>query len=143
MTTKKKSRYQIGIDCGVKTGFSIWDSQEKKFVEISTLQIHQAIIRILELQKKDTSFTVWIEDARLRKWYGNNSDAKKQGAGSVKRDSKIWEDFCKDLEIEYHLIAPKNNKTKLDAFQFKNLTGCEMRTTEHSRDASMLVFGRN
>ena len=32
-----------------------------------------------------------IEDARLRKWYGNAGREELQGAGSVNRDASIWE----------------------------------------------------
>lgn len=37
-----------------------------------------------------------IEDARLRKWYGNAGREELQGAGSVNRDASIWETRCKE-----------------------------------------------
>ena len=64
-----------------------------------------------------------------------------QGVGSVKRDASIWEAFLKDLGIEYEMVAPKRNVTKLTQERFKAITGWGKRTNEHSRDAAMLIYG--
>ncbi len=66
---------------------------------------------------------------------------KQQGAGSVKRDCKIWEDFLTDLDIPFEMVAPRKGMTKYSAAAFKKLTGYEGKTSEHARDAAMLVFG--
>lgn len=50
--------------------------------------------------------------------------------------------FCEELGVECRKIAPKHNTTKLSASQFKVLTGWQGRTSDHARDAAMLVFGR-
>ena len=47
-----------------------------------------------------------IEDARLRKWYGNAGREELQGAGSVNRDASIWETRCKEQRIDYRTISP-------------------------------------
>ena len=85
---------------------------------------------------------VIFEDARLRKWYGSKSDAKLQGAGSVKRDSSIWEDFLKDKGIPFQGIHPLQGLTKLTSVYFKRITKWDGKTSEHSRDAAMLVIGK-
>lgn len=82
-----------------------------------------------------------IEDARLRRWFGKTSREVLQGAGSIKRDCKIWEEFFELHDLPFEFVAPKNNKTKLDAKLFSNMTGCKLRTNEHERDAAMLVYG--
>lgn len=46
-----------------------------------------------------------------------------------------------EQDIPYELVAPRDNRTKLSALQFRNLTGWPARTTEHGRDAAMLVYG--
>ena len=66
---------------------------------------------------------------------------KLQGVGSVKRDASIWEDYLTDLGIEFEMVAPKRNVTKLSQDRFKAMTGWKNRTNEHGRDAAMLVFG--
>lgn len=135
----------IGIDTGTHTGFAAWDGRGKQFLAIETLPLHAALLRVHTLAKEQP-VEVWYEDARQRKWYGNNTAAKDrarlQGAGSVKRDSTIWEEALTDWGIPFHKIPPCANMTKLSAERFRNLTGWTGRTNEHSRDAAMLVWGR-
>lgn len=134
----------IGIDTGVHTGFAVWHSDTKYLAEVSTLTITQAMERvkmIADIRGKD-NIRLFIEDARKRKWFGNAGREKLQGAGSVKRDSRIWEDWCREQGLQYRMVAPKNNRTKLTASQFKLLTKWMGATSEHARDAALLVFGR-
>ncbi len=138
-----KPRYYIGIDTGVNTGYSVWDSGKKQLLAVETLTITQALGRVLGMfhQYEDKVY-VYIEDARKRNWFGNAGREQLQGAGSIKRDAKIWEDFCKENKINFEMVAPKNNTTKVSADYFKKLTKWDLRTTEHSRDAAMLVYNR-
>lgn len=129
----------IGIDTGTHTGFAVWDG--RKFCEVSTLKIHQAMDRV-RYYKGQGEVRVFFEDARKRKWYGNNAQAKKQGAGSVKRDSAIWQEFLSDEGIDFLPVHPLKGMTKMTDMQFKYLTGWKGRTSNHARDAGMLVFGR-
>ncbi len=131
----------IGIDVGTKTGYAVWNKDTQGFEEIQTLKIHQALDSVLEYHKLyGDKLYVRFEDARLRKWFGNSGREKLQGAGSIKRDSVIWEDFLKDNLINYEAVAPKNNSTKLSKEQFEKITKYKGRTSEHARDAAMLVF---
>lgn len=133
----------IGIDTGVKTGFACIENGELTHVE--TLNIIQA----LELAKQKIDFAksaelpckIYIEDARKRTWFTGGKE-KAQGAGSIKRDAKIWEEFCEHYQVDYELIAPKDNITKLSREVFKEITGWTGRTSEHSRDATMLIFNK-
>lgn len=140
-----KYAYYIGIDCGVNTGICVWNKILKKIQYINTLPIHKAMDEVKYWQRNGGIF-VRIEDARLRKWIPRQKNEKaergrREGAGSVKRDAKIWEDFLADLGIPYESVAPQNNKTKVDAEYFKKLTGYDKRTNTHERDAAMLVVG--
>jgi hypothetical protein len=139
-----KPRYIIGIDSGVNTGIAIWDKQEKKFVDITTTMIHRAMDAVKKWHEANISnpIHVRVEDARQRKWFGNSGREQLQGAGSIKRDAGIWEDFLKDLGISYEMVAPKNNSTKLTSATFKQITKWEKSTNEHNRDAAMLVYGK-
>lgn len=131
----------IGIDTGTHTGFAVWDSGLKTFLEVKTLMLHQALEKV-RLYNDMNKVSVYVEDARKRKWFGDTGREKLKGAGSVCRDAKIWEEFCLDHKIEFVMVAPKNNRTKLSAKQFVWLTGWKERTSEHARDAGMLVFGK-
>lgn len=138
----------IGIDPGTHTGFAVWDTRQGAFLRLETLPLHRALdeARKLALMCRDEwreSVQVVFEDARQRKWYGTgNANAKLQGAGSVKRDCAIWEAMLKDYGIPYIAKAPVKGATKVSADYFRTISGWQERTTEHSRDAAMLVIGR-
>jgi hypothetical protein len=137
-----KYDYVIGIDPGVNSGFALWDCKAKKLVSLRTNKIHYAMNSVTVLCNKSSSnVLVRVEDARKRKWFGKNSDAKMQGAGSVKRDCTIWEDFLTDLGVDFEMVDPKNNKTKWSADVFKKVTKYDGRTSQHSRDAAGLCLG--
>lgn len=129
----------IGIDVGTHTGVAVWDSEQQIFLSVETMKIHSAMELVLSYPKED--IVVLFEDARQRKWFGSNSNAKLQGAGSVKRDSSIWEDFLNDKGIKYRAIAPIKGGTKWTAERFKNILGWRGKTSEHSRDAALMVYG--
>lgn len=134
--------FYIGIDPGTHTGMAVWDSKEGKFLSLETLPIHRAMVEVMNL-RIGREILVVFEDARQRKWYGKgNTNAKLQGAGSVKRDCAIWEDFCKDYGIPFRAIPPVKGATKITPEYFKLISHYQGRTSEHSRDAAMLVIGR-
>jgi len=136
----------IGIDTGVKTGLAVWSCRAQKFLEIKTLKLHQAMRSVRQYKTAAEAgfykgLIVRFEDARLRKWYGSNSNTKLQGAGSIKRDAKIWEDYLTDMMITFEAVAPAKGMTKMSPDPFKALTKWQEKTSEHSRDAALLVFG--
>lgn len=138
----------IGIDCGKNTGFAVWESECKAFDAIATLPIHQALERARKLHKVyGDDLCIVFEDARQRKWIPQEKNASQyrgrlQGAGSVKRDATIWEDFCKDLGIRYEAVPPHKGMTKWSAETFANITGWQGKTSEHARDAALLVYAK-
>lgn len=141
----------IGIDPGTHTGVAVWDSREGKFLSLETLPIHRALEKVKEMSHPfwhmdrlyHDDIQVVFEDARQRTWFGHgDTSAKLQGAGSVKRDCSIWEDFCKDYGIPFQAKPPVKGATKVSAEYFKMISHYTGRTSEHSRDAAMLVIGR-
>lgn len=138
----------IGIDTGVNTGFAVWGTEKQAFDRIECLKIHAAMKIVLNtiLANPFIETVVRFEDARQRRWIPDTHDirremGRRQGAGSVKRDCQIWEDFLSDNGVRFEMIAPKNNATKMNGDVFKNLTKWPKRTNSHERDAAMLVFG--
>jgi hypothetical protein len=141
----------IGIDPGVHTGFASWDATEGKFRDVLSLSIHRAMERV----KDQAVFTaqsmlVIFEDARMRTWFGSADErqrkygaAIREGVGSVKRDCSIWEEFLQDFDIPYQANKPITHGTKWTPEYFKRTTGWQGRTSEHARDAGVLVFGIN
>lgn len=134
----------IGIDPGTHTGIAIWDTREGRFLSLETLPIHQALVKVMVWKDNvGNDLQVVFEDARQRTWFGHgDTNAKLQGAGSVKRDCSIWEDFCRDYNISYWAKPPIKGATKVSSSYFKTISHWPGRTSEHSRDAAMLVIGR-
>lgn len=133
------SLYYIGIDPGKNTGIAIWNSSNKSFIKLDTVLIHEAFDIVMGIKKGNIK--IIFEDARLRTWYGNATKERLQGVGSIKRDCTIWEDFLLAKSIPYSKQKPKSGMTKWDADYFKKITGWTERTSEHSRDAAILVYG--
>lgn len=142
--SKYKNKILVGIDAGVNTGLA--RIQNGHLVAVRTFNIIEAMEYIKTLsdycKKYRHPLTIYIEDARQRKWFGNKGREVLQGVGSVKRDCGIWEEFCLYYNIDFELIAPKHNRTKTTAQEFKHITGWKNRTSEHGRDAAMLIWGR-
>ena len=138
----------IGIDCGHDTGLAVWDSRDKEFQAVATLKIHRALDAVRSWNEEHPGEVVVVfEDARERRWFPRERDdseyrGRLMGAGSVKRDAVIWQDFLADHEIPFISQAPHKGLTKWDAPTFAAVTGWTGRTSNHARDAALLVFGR-
>ena len=132
----------IGIDPGLHTGLAVFNCKEKKLIIVTSTTITDAIWTVLNYHRTSLKIGVIVEDARQRKWFGSKGKEALQGAGSIKRDCQIWEDFSKEINCEFQMQPPKKGMTKYDANAFKKLTGWQGRTNSHSRDAAMLVFGK-
>ena len=133
----------IGIDTGTHTGLAVWDDKKRELTSLETLPIHKALSRVLAISGSE-EVRVIFEDARQRTWFGKDksSNAKLQGAGSIKRDCSIWEDFLTDYEIPFQAVPPQKGCTKWTEEYFKMVTGWKGKTSNHARDAAVLVFGR-
>lgn len=141
------SKYIIGIDPGVNTGFCVWDMREGRIRSIASYKIHEAMDAVMIWHRSGELEGVIFEDARLRVWFGSQPRGGKsdigrlQGAGSVKRDCQIWADFLAGSGIKCHAISPQGKGAKACAQDFARITGVTARINEHARDAGMLVFG--
>ena len=143
LSEQQIQKAKIGIDTGVNTGVAVWKDGELLAVESMT--ITQAMRFIQDFDNKRGIVKLYIEDAR--KWIGFHgktkaTQARLQGAGSVKRDAKIWEDWCKENGYEVVFVKPMGKGLKKSADEFKRITGWQGRTNEHARDAAMIVYGR-
>lgn len=134
--------YCIGIDPGTKTGLCVWQPETKAIRQIRTVKIHEAMEGVTYWAKNNPGkVIVVVEDAR-QATFGRQIDFHKaQGAGSVKRDCAIWDDFLEFLKVDYRMVRPKKASTKLSVPAFKSITKHTGTTSNHARDACMLVFG--
>lgn len=134
-------QFYIGIDCGVNTGLACWWKKEKQLSCVTTVKIHVAMDLIRQWHRTRGGMLVRVEDARQATWMRNGDVHKAQGAGSVMRDASIWEGFLEDLGVDYEMVRPRKEFTKWKEDAFKSLTKFEGRTSEHARDAALLVYG--
>lgn len=132
----------IGIDPGVHTGFAIWNKSEKK-LELKTIKLHQGFDLIRTL-KADIS-TVVIENPNLWNYFTDHKAARArlQGAGSVKRDFKAWQEFFADEGIPFIAVRPdkKRNQLAENKDHFARITGFKGQSSGHARVAAMLIIG--
>ena len=136
-----KHYYAIGIDPGVKTGIAVWNITEQRFDAVISMGIIHAFDFVLNSVGPKEHIKIRFEDARARTWFGSSGRERLQGAGSIKRDCKIWQEFCEFHGIYYEPVKPQAGGTKWNAELFKKRTKWQARTNEHSRDAACLVFG--
>lgn len=137
----------IGIDPGMHTGLAVWDTSSRQFLEIRCSGIVDAMDYLDDLASNQGIGLVVFEDARQRTWIPREKDIRQlkgraMGAGSVKRDCSIWEEWCSARGIQFIASRPKTGMTKLTDAYFRGITGYDRRTNEHGRDAAMLVFQR-
>lgn len=137
----------IGIDPGMHTGLAVWDTSSRQFLDIRCSGIVSAMDYLDDIAYNRGIGLVVFEDARQRTWIPREKDlaqvkGRAMGAGSVKRDCSIWQEWCEARSIQYIASRPKTGMTKLTDAYFRGITGYDRRTNEHGRDAAMLVFQR-
>jgi len=151
-----KPVFCIGIDPGTHTGVAIWNTERGKFIHYSTGTIYEQLRNVEAFIKDhswmDTPSQLVFEDARKRKKVptdaqGNYDTSRLQGAGSVKRDSAIWQECCEAWAKKYNNftwrgVAPngKTNslaKNKEAAKRNLEITG---QVSEHALCAAFLVW---
>lgn len=140
-TAKKKYKYVIGIDPGTHTGLAVYDTEEGKLIEVSTLKIFDAFIRIY-FYRIFGDILLRVENPNTWKPFRQKDHYSKiQGAGSIKRDFAIWKSFADENHIDFEGVSLQSTLKKLNATTFKQLTKWEGKTSTHARDAAMLCFG--
>lgn len=144
----------IGIDPGVHTGFAIWLSHEKRFEVMETINFWLTIEKLEHIEHVERFLpnpersTVVLENPSVNKPTFHHGQSGRhvrekisQNVGMNKREGQLIEQYCLDNNIKLMLVAP-NRKGKLNADSFKQITRWSTQTSQHARDAAMLVFGR-
>jgi hypothetical protein len=130
----------IGIDPGKNTGVAM--ARNGRLEECTSMAIHDAMEYVINWRNQPAGHELLVrfEDARQRKWFGDKGGEAKQGAGSIKRDCTIWQDFLIAKCIAYDAVAPKAGATKWPANWLATAYGWTSRTNEHGRDAAVLAM---
>ncbi len=130
----------MGIDPGTHTGIAIY--RAGALADLQTIEPFQ-LVEVIE-----TVFPTRVvyEDSRLQShtWSRNLSAAAQlkvaRDVGQIDAWCRLIVATCERLGIPAHSISPKAKGAKLDAGQFKALTGWSGRSNEHTRDAAALAW---
>jgi len=136
------SKFLIGIDPGKDTGFAVYDTDEKAFVLCKKYSFWEAIEKLAYY--KTFGFLAYVELPKTKHvWHSGakNQNAKNRTAvnvGSVIREAELIVEWLEREEVEHKTVAPKG---KVNDAVFRKLTGWPGRTSQHARDAGMLLVG--
>lgn len=135
----------IGIDPGTNTGITIYDCDNKEYITCETMLITNAVILIEKIISERTPVLITVEDAREI----SGDASKKLGAGSIRRDCAIWEDYLNEKSsiasngVFYRFVKPtKNPYLKIPPVQwlaFSKYKGKRL-PSEHARDSATYIF---
>lgn len=149
--------YLIGLDPGKKTGVCLYDKSKKIVVKLCTLDFWQVfdlitevafILRGIDYQGK-IAFN--IENSALNKpTFAKPEDGKEltrqkisRNVGSNQRESVLLIEGIRRLGYEVKEVRPTKKaafKGKITVELFKAMTGWKGSSSQHARDAAMLVI---
>jgi len=133
------SKIFIGIDPGVKTGLAVMVDSQLKHCSTSSFW---SVMDYINTQNHE-DLVVYIEKPDTKAvWHtGATSQAAKNrtavNVGSIIREAELIIARLQALGIETHIIKPKG---KVDKNKFEKITGWTKKTSQHARDAAMLLF---
>ena len=144
-----KIQLHIGIDPGTHTGIAMINSTGHLFI-CTTMAIHEAMREVdywVALHGPGEVHII-VEDARKRganrRETSDIARAKAQGAGSIKRDSAIWEDYLTFLKVSHTMIPPMRNGTAYREMIFASVYPYwTQRTSEHARAAANMISSKS
>lgn len=130
----------LGLDPGVQTGLALFiDGKLHSIETIHPLDIEGCIAEY-------APHRVVFEDSRLTSHLfttnRNQAVAKSMArkVGQVDMVCGLIVEACDRLGIPAHGISPKGKGAKLNADQFKAVTGWDGPSNEHTRDACMVAY---
>jgi hypothetical protein len=135
------SRLFVGIDPGTQTGWAIWDADKRQITDMRTLTCAEAMLLVQTMHAHGSLHSVTFEDASLN-GRRDKSPGAALGAGSIRRESQIWGEWLRLLGVPHRAISARQKGAKVSQDQFVRLTGKAGRTSQHARDAAMMVLGR-
>ena len=145
------TKIRIGIDPGAETGFSVIRDGRLWVVETTDFWGATELIRIYNDQQRfiELNLVVYIEAPQLVPPTFNRGQGRKvnekisQNVGENKAHSKLLIEYCERNNIEVVPVKPSGGPlTKMDDAFFRKLTGWTKRTSQHSRDAVSMIWGR-
>lgn len=147
--------FYIGID--PPKGFALWDTKKRAFETITTSDFWKIVEDVKRLHDRynwgyhSQILTVVIEDPAQNKgiyarhWkhdQGHKMTRLAKNVGMNQMCATLLIEYCRRHNIPHQAVRPtKRSLTKMHPDRFQKLTGYVHRTSEHGRDAAMLVWG--
>jgi hypothetical protein len=138
-----KKRFHIGIDPGAHTGYSVFDTTERRLTHCLTTDFWNVFVQVGLIDPSDC--TVYVEDASLinysfRRQGGiEYQDRLSRNVGRIQRECELL--IVGLIRLGYEVKRVKPSGQKWDVKTFRAYTKWEGRTSGHARDAARLVFG--
>lgn len=132
----------IGIDPGVNMGVAIYE--DAKLVELITIE-PIGLVDIINIYADEPLF-IAFEDSRLQSHVWIPSQSKGVAANIARKIGMVdaWcymiERLCENYDVAYMRISPKAKGEKLNAEDFKRITGWTGKSNQHERDAAMVAW---
>jgi hypothetical protein len=130
----------LGIDPGANTGMAVYEGGKLKVLLVGHPWNMHGVIKQFQPDR------VVFEDSRLQSnvWsaVGNRAVACNiaRKVGQVDAWCTYLVSICEALQIPCHGISPKEKGGKVDAEEFKRITGWTGTSNEHMRDAAMVAW---
>lgn len=132
----------IGIDPGKDSGLVTLVNGE--IFSIKTISPEE-VLKEIDKFKLNGGMMVIFEDSRKQPIFSRGTNAR--AAGRIARSVGMIDGQCRDIEaacrrlgVKCIGISPKGKGRKLNAEQFKKMTGWEGRTNQHERDAAQVCW---
>lgn len=133
----------IGIDCGEHTGLAVYDSADKKIIQIKTTDFFGAISLLKTFDREAARVIVEVPSdfvyARNDFQSGKVRDKMCINIGANRRESQLLAEACRRLGYAVKEVLPVRAK-KWTAEQLARYLGITTRTSQHVRDACRLAF---
>lgn len=132
----------IGLDPGLNAGIAIYENG--KLTELLTIEPIN-LADIFSHYSGEPLFIVF-EDSRLQSHVWVPSQSKGVAANIARKIGMVdaWcymiERLCENYDIAYMRISPKAKGEKLNAEDFKRITGWTEKSNQHERDAAMVAW---
>lgn len=145
MKLEPLKRWIIGIDCGVHTGVSFYDRKANKFSYVGEKTFYTAQVFIARSFADRSEVKIYVERP-MRLVYGRNSaltDLVREDliskVGGNRREAELMAMCLEGRGFDVTLVKPVH-EAKWSAEKFRQMTGSNQRTNEHSRDAARLAM---
>ena len=144
-----------GIDPDIdKSGLAVWNSSNQAFKEINDYDFFTMLEVLKQWSWGHKNLKVYVEAGwrhSKSNWHGNKSKGVAarigKNVGQNHQIGKLLVKFCQLHSIECVEVKPlvkrwgEDGKQKINANEFKNLTGWVETTNPEKRDAALLVWG--